>query len=163
MIWIIKEFRKEILKHSYKYKLNPKLIVAIIKAESSGDEYAIRFEPHFKYEYDADKMAYMNFITKDTERILQKCSIGLMQLMGCVARELGYKENLLCLTNPSDGIEVGCQKLQQLSKKYELLTDVVSAYNAGSVKFPGGPYKNYQYVEKVMKYFRECPQVGASI
>ena len=72
--------------------------------ESGADPHAIRYEPGWKYLYNTDKFAKKCRITEATESVLQSCSLGLMQDMGTVARELGHTENLVTLFYPQTGI-----------------------------------------------------------
>lgn len=133
-----------------RFGLDPKLIASIIIQESGGNTYAVRYEPGFRYKTDVAKFARANGITTETESILQQCSLGLMQVMGVVARELEFNRNLLELTSPAVGIYLGCKKLEQLSKKYAHLDDVIASYNAGSPRFKSDKsYVNQLYVNQV--------------
>jgi soluble lytic murein transglycosylase-like protein len=75
-------------------------------------------------------------------------SWGLMQIMGSVARQYGFKGNLSSLTEPEINIEIGCKHF--VSKYSVEPKDMISAYNAGSPKkTPEGLYVNQGYVDKV--------------
>lgn len=130
--------------------LDPDLVIAIAETESYFDELACRFEANWKYLVNVEGFARGARISQDTERILQMCSWGFMQVMGSVARELGWKGNLLELTRPELGVKFGCLKLKELMKKYNHQDDVIAAYNAGSPrKTDHGRYVNQLYVNKV--------------
>lgn len=132
------------------------LIAAIIKTESSGDMYAIRYEPAFKYRKEVGRYSKLNNISEETESVLQSCSFGLMQVMGCVARECGFDDNLVKLIEPSINIEVGTKKIVQLFSKYKNLPDTISCYNRGSILLDkDGKYKNQNYVDKVLAAYEE--------
>ncbi len=146
-------------KWSVKFEIDPLLICSIIKVESDCNTYAIRYEKDFRYRKEPYRFARLNNFSEDTENILQACSIGLMQVMGCVARELGHTRSLLELVEPEIGIEFGCKRLNKSFLKYDLLGDIIASYNAGSVLFESnGKYKNQGYVNKVLERMKELPK-----
>jgi hypothetical protein len=127
------------------------LACAIAETESYFDELAVRFEANWKYLKNVEGFASSSKISQDSERILQMCSWGMMQVMGSVARELGHRVNLLELTKPEVGVRFGVLKLKELTKKYSKIEDVVASYNAGSPrKLDTTKYVNQTYVNKVM-------------
>lgn len=133
--------------------IDPTLAICIAEVESNFDELACRFEANWKYHFDCGRFAKYNRITEDTERILQMCSFGMMQTMGTVVRELGYRGSLLDLVKPELGIRFGCLKLKDLMKRHSYQDDVIAAYNAGSPRKIDGKYSNEEYVQKVRKAF----------
>lgn len=139
------------------------LAIAICQVESAGDQYAVRFEPQWKYFYRVEHFAQLCRITRDTEYALQAMSFGLMQVMGSVAREMGHTGNLIQLCEPAIGAKYGCMKLADLIRKYNSISDAVAAYNAGSPRrTQDGKYVNQQYVDKVIAYLRAPPAEGLS-
>ena len=130
------------------------LAVAVAQIESAFDPFAIRYEPGWKYFTDTVRYAELNMIAQQTEKILQACSFGVMQVMGAVARELGFRENLLKLSRVSVGSEYGCLKLSQLLRKYGTEEEAVSAYNAGSPRrTPENTFVNQAYVDKIFAVY----------
>jgi len=127
------------------------LVIAIADVESAYNPQAIRYEPHYKWLFKVEEFAPKNNISKDTEEILQKCSIGVMQVMGAVARELGHTNSLVDLFQPEIGIKYGCLKLRELMLKHGSEADVISAYNQGSPRKKEGKYENQGYVDKVQR------------
>ena len=128
-------------------------VLAICRAESAFDHLAVRFEPGWKYEFKIAEFATLLNISYATERNLQMCSWGPMQIMGTVAREFGFKESILKLTEPELGIRYGCLKLKSLINKYGYSDNAISSYNAGSpTRATNGQYKNQAYVDKVKKF-----------
>lgn len=85
--------------------LDSNLVCAVVEQESSWEPWSIRFEPRFKARY----VDPLNL--SDTEATARSFSWGLMQLMGEVARELGYRDHLAKLCDPATGLEWGCQLL----------------------------------------------------
>ena len=117
--------------------------------ESSLDPGVFRYEPAYKYLYLLDDKSQLS----PTERIGQMCSWGLMQVMGAVARELGYTQSFPKLCYPAVGLRYGCLHLHKFKSKYSAWPDVIASYNAGSPRRslgPGSPYFNQSYVDKVL-------------
>lgn len=146
---------KQIQDEAKFYDLNPLLVAAIIAQESGGDNYAVRVEPNYKYTLPADDFAKLNGQTKTTEICMQKCSFGLMQVMGATARGLGFTGSLLELVDPEVNLEYGCKLLRKLSDRYPELSAVISSYNKGNSKrLPDGSFENQVYVNSVLNYMK---------
>lgn len=129
------------------------LAAAIVTAESAGNTYAMRFEPNWHYWCAPQKYAQSNGISYNTEKQLQCFSFGLMQVMGSVARELGFDGPLVQLCEPSLGITYGCKKIKSCIDKYPVLEEAVSSYNQGSpLRDRFGRLINYNYVDKVLGF-----------
>lgn len=139
------------------FELDPNLVSAICFVESGWNPLAARHEPDFKYFSEPGKWAASLGITEETERLFQACSWGLMQVMGSVARELGYKGPLQNLCSMWTGTEFGCKKLASLFEKYPDENDVISAYNQGSPRrdMQTTRYMNQDYVDKVTRKLLE--------
>ena len=135
------------------------LILAIIYRESSGNQWATRFEPNYKYLYHPERFAIQT--TLDTEITHQKTSWSLMQTMGVVAREHGFKEPLPSLCQPAKAIYWGASHLANLQQRWPHLHDTISAYNQGSPRRnEAGEYENQVYVDYVVKYMSTLIQEG---
>ncbi len=128
------------------YNLDPDLILAIIIQESAGNPLAIRAEVAFYEKYTKP----LNFT--DTEEICRAMSWGLMQVMGQVARELGFKERYLtALLSPEININFGCQHLAAKIKRFGTIEKGIAAYNAGSPRTKkDGKFVNQDYVDAVL-------------
>jgi soluble lytic murein transglycosylase-like protein len=124
------------------HQLPGDLVCAIIEQESSWNPNATRFEPAFQRRY-IDKLGLDPQETKD-----RSTSWGLMQLMGEVARELGFKGEISTLLEPPVGIEWGCRHFA--NKLHEAKGDVHEALQ----RWNGGGNPNYaQEVEnRIHKY-----------
>lgn len=132
------------------------LACAIAKVESSWNPWAVRFEPKWSYFEWPEKFAKILGITLETEKQLQSCSWGLLQIMGGVARELGFQGPLQMLCGPRIGAQYACMKLKALKKRYAVLEDQISAYNAGTPRMHSdGTYENQAYVDAVIKAYAE--------
>ena len=125
------------------------LIEAFATVESSLNPWALRYEPQYKYLYLLDDRSHLS----PTERVGQMCSWGLMQVMGAVAREHGFKGYFPQLCDPVVGLRYGCLHVTKFRAKYGQWSDVIAAYNAGSPRRePTNPwsYVNQFYVNKVL-------------
>lgn len=141
-----------IVKETRRLVEDPDLVIAISGVESNWNTMAMRYEPKWKYFYRPEVYAKKLYITQDTEKQLQMFSYGICQIMGSVARELGFDGPLPQLLVPEFGIEFSVKKIIALRKKYPDLGDIISSYNQGSPrKNPDGSYVNQAYVDKVMK------------
>ena len=154
---------KEIIKNKAgKYGLPLGVVKAIIIVESTNNTWATRYEPKYRWLYNVDD--YVNgFQNRTTEEICQKISWGPMQVMGAVARELGFKGTFLSeLNDPEVGIEYGCMHLSNLKRRFTMsdclsvfCDRMVAAYNAGSPRLKkNGEYVNQDYVDKVLQNWK---------
>lgn len=137
-----------------KEKVDPKLVSAIAQHESGGNMWALRYEPNYQWLYRPQDYSSALNISLDTEICMQKFSIGYMQLMFAVCRELGFKGNAGEMFNPETNFAYGCRHIKRFLDKYGNLPDALSAYNAGSPrKAVTGKYVNAAYVDDVMKLY----------
>jgi len=145
-----------------KQNIDVNLISAIVMVESAGRECAVRYEHNYRWLFHHRNFADDQGITEQTEETFQKTSWGLMQVMGAVARELGYKGPLVELCNPKLGLHYGCLKLKELIEREDSIEDAIASYNAGqAVKTRGGfylPGTTQKYVDKVMKKYKELAE-----
>lgn len=129
---------------------DPFLIAAFVMTESAGQQYATRYEAHWKYLLDVDSHAKRLGVTVMTETTMQAVSWGLMQVMGGTARELGFRDHMPKLCEVETGLVWGCMYLARLKTRYKNESDMIAAYNAGSPrKGTDGNYLNQAYVDKV--------------
>lgn len=126
------------------------LIYAICLTESSGNEFAIRHEAHYRWVL-GDNLT-------PGEYIGQKTSWGLMQVMGAVAREYGFTDQFPALWDPATGIKYGTKHLKRLYAKHGKWPQTIAAYNAGTPQLIDGKFKNQGYVNKVLAYWSEAEQ-----
>lgn len=135
---------------SVEYAVDKNLVRAVIKVESSWQPVCTRFEAHYRWTYFPRDWAHKLNIPYEAELFFQKSSWGIMQVMGALARELGHKNHIVDLCEPEIGARFGVMYLAKLQKRYEVESDVIAAYNAGSPrKTSGGMYQNQRYVDKV--------------
>lgn len=126
------------------------MIGGIIMRETRGNTFALRYEPKFEYTYMPASYSKKLMQSLETEVMSQHCSFGLMQIMGCVARECGFDGYLTQLCDPAIGIYFGAKQLVRLFKTYPTtILDVISSYNAGSARMKDGFYSNQDYVNEV--------------
>jgi soluble lytic murein transglycosylase-like protein len=149
--------REELLpileKAAQHFRIDRNLIEAIIIVESGCDEYATRYESSesvSKYLKEVKYFAEKNRITEETEKILQRTSWGLMQVMGFLARDLGFSGNIPMLVVPEINVFYGTLFLTKLLKKYNNEELAILSYNAGSpIKNSSGGFINQGYLDKV--------------
>jgi len=147
--------------------VEPCVLAAIVWQESHGDTHAIRSEPGYRWLWDVYNWRPFRRLTQPeiaaaappadfrgptgasvpTEWAAQRMSWGACQVMGAVARELGFKGPFLSeLLEPEVGIEYGAKLLAKLQATYEL-PDALSAYNAGRPT----PDNEEKYVRPVLR------------
>jgi len=136
-------------------ELDPVLVWAIVMQESAGQPWAYRYEPHWRWFTDVEGNALhvsrgeARALLTPTEFHAQSASWGLMQVMGSVAREIGYHDQPLSklLFQPNTAMYLGCKKLSSLWKKFAgSEDDAISAYNDGDGFMDRD---NYEYVDGV--------------
>lgn len=143
------EIRTVIESKATKYNLDPDLVEAHILQESSGIPTATRFEPAFYERY----VLPVN-LKDQVEARGRSTSFGLMQIMGQVARELGYQGAWSGLMDIDTNLEYGCKKLAKCYIKYgkKDIKEGIAAYNSGTPRYRDGVLVNQHYVNKVLGY-----------
>jgi soluble lytic murein transglycosylase-like protein len=131
--------------------IDPNLAQAIAEHETACDPTKTRYEPDWAYLVTPDKFAKVLGISERTETELQKFSWGALQVMGSVARELGYQAQLPLLSQPQMGILYGCRKIHALARAHSDIQDLIAAYNAGVAVKVDGKYRNENYVQSVIE------------
>lgn len=149
------------------------LVLAVIECESSGRPGAWKPEPQYRYLWDVAKQRPFRQLTpaeikselapddfpawpgesQAKEWWGQQASWGLMQVMGAVAREVGFHGDMhpdLC-AYPAEGLRCGCAYLERCLRRWGSVDRAVAAYNAGSPRpGAGGGFENQAYVDKVL-------------
>lgn len=133
-----------------KYNLRPDIVYGVCMKESNLEPFAARYEENYKWIYEADKVK-PKICSLSTEIELQKTSLGLMQVMGGVYRELGYRRWLTAVIADVDlQLEYGCRHLANKIKKYGLDKGIAS-FNTGSPVYgKDGQLVNASYVRDVL-------------
>lgn len=129
-----------------KHGLNDALVCAICEQESAWNPTAKRYEPAF-YKHYVSPLIYSIGIS-DEEATDRSTSWGLMQLMGQVARELGFTEPISTLCDPATGLDWGCKFFAQ-----KLLKAGGDAF-AALQRWNGGANSSYagQVIARMDKY-----------
>lgn len=145
---------------SVKYNVDENLIAAICQQESSCNPYAWRFEPGWQYFLKPDLCAKDIGCSLETERKGQACSWGLMQVMGAVLREHGFKGWFGESFTPKVNLDYGVKHLKKFIDKYPDIESAIASYNAGSPrKGADGRFINQNYVDSVLKWKAEADGV----
>lgn len=175
------QYRNEIHAAADHFGLPFWLVAAIVRVESGGNPWAWNPEPPYRYLWDVRLGRPFRALTaaeiqserppadfpalagdRDQEWWAQAASWGLMQVMGAVARERGYRgPYLTALLDPETALHYGCAHLASLRDRHHARYDwpgVIAAYNAGSPRLAGGRYVNQGYVDKVFQAAQEVPE-----
>jgi len=107
--------------------LYPAVICGMCQRESSWNPYALRYEPFFYLKYVAPLG-----LLDPTEAQARGFSWGLMQTMGQVVREAGYKDNLAMLCDPETALIWGCKVFEgKLAHADGNVTNALLLWNGG--------------------------------
>jgi soluble lytic murein transglycosylase-like protein len=109
--------------------LDPALVCAVCENESSWDPDALRLEQGFYRRY-IQSMKGLSL----REKVLRSVSFGLMQVMGQVARELGFSDpDLSQCAEPRTNLTLGCRRLKRALEKHDGNTRAALLdYNGGA-------------------------------
>lgn len=153
------------------FNLDPRIIGGLVQVESGGNPWAWNPEPRYRYFWDVKTDKPFRAITSaeltsqfpppdfhsvvgdpDNEWWAQQASWGLMQVMGAVARELGFTSPYLTeLCDPTRNLVVGCKKLKHLMDwAHGESAKALAAYNGGEGNNQTAPYHNQAYADKVL-------------
>lgn len=144
--------RDEIKKAADMFQLDPQLVEAVVRTESSGNPRAYRFEPAFWDRYLANDPKYNKQVPRRVS-----ASYGLMQVMYPTARELGWVGEPEQLFVPEVSLTLGCKLLAKNLKWADGNMDAaLAAYNGGRTKDNlKAPYRNGSYVVKVKGHLKD--------
>lgn len=149
-------------------KVSADLVEAIVLVESSANPWAVRYEARYRYLWDVRKNAPFRSLSSDEvvsavpppdfhslagsagqEWAFQRTSLGLLQIMGALARELGFQGDYLSeLCRVDLNLRLGCRHIAALLRwAGGNERKAVAAYNAGR----GGSASSagQQYADKV--------------
>ena len=120
------------------FDIDPVVFCALVETESNWNSWAARYEPGFKKRYidpieSIERWAPTSYAT---EREHRSTSFGLCQVMGQVARELGFTGvSLTELCDPRTGLYYGARRLKKaLDRKHGDVSAALLDYNGGSDK-----------------------------
>ncbi|MDD5305386.1 MAG: lytic transglycosylase domain-containing protein [Elusimicrobia bacterium] len=150
-----------------RHGISAALLAALCWKESGFYQYAFNPEPRWRFFVDATTGHPFRKITetemtsetpppdfpalygdRDQEWVLQQASIGIAQVMGAVARELGFQgRSLLELTKADVCLNLGAKHLAKQIARFGSTADGLSAYNAGSPT----PKNVASYVDPIMR------------
>lgn len=137
---------------SAKHQLDPDVVCGVCEQESGWNVWAVRYEPAFLVRY------VQPLKLLQTESVARSISWGLMQVLGQVAREQGFKGEFLSqLCDPEIGIEYGCLVLASKLAMHE------GNLEAGLLSYNGGSAPDYgkQVLAKANYYRNSQPQQTA--
>lgn len=164
--------KSDALAAAERHGLPPDMVLAVITIESSWEPYAWNPEPRYRYLWDVRQRRPFRALTSDEvtskfppsdfstlagdadqEFWGQQASWGLMQVMGAVAREHGFRGAYLpMLCDPLLNLEYGCKHLaMQYRWARSNITQTLAAYNGGRGGNVKPPYRNAAYALKVQQ------------
>lgn len=165
------QYSGEILTIASQFKMNPDMLLAQVQVESGGNTWAWNPEPAYRYLWDVKKNAPFRTLTaaeqtseappsdfpcfagdRDQEWWAQQASWGLLQVMGAVAREHGFRNNYLVeLCDPIQGLSAGCAVMSELlAWSKGNIEQALSAYNGGRGGNAVRPFRNQAYADRVL-------------
>ena len=172
--------------------LELELLAAVVEQESAGEPAAWNPEPKYRYFWNVRTGAPFRGVSAlelgaqfpprdfpslagdpDNEWWGQQASWGLMQIMGAVAREHGYRGKYLPgLVDPAVNLLIGAAHLAAnvrwasalaggLEQKEARVTRAaLAAYNGGrGGNAPGGALRNGEYADHVLARYRRIRQL----
>lgn len=80
-------------------------------------------------------------------------SYGICQINLDTAREIMPYVDRLALMQIRVNLEIAGLYLKKLSNKYNNISHVLAAYNAGHVTYVDGTIRNHRYIDKVMNIY----------
>lgn len=115
-----------------KVGIDPALVCAIVEQESAWNPWAVRYEPEFLARYVAP--LFTNNKISATEAWTRSMSWGLMQVMGQVAREVGFSDRFLAgLCDPQTNLAIGCKVfLEKVGKAQGDISKALLLWNGGA-------------------------------
>lgn len=158
------KYKKIIKEASKKWNIPEDLLCAIIYQESRFDENASRYESLF----------YKKYVQKQNctqeEKTWRATSWSLMQTMGQVLRETGFRGPTEVALDPVINVYYGCKFFTKLLKRYKgNLEDAIAAYNQGNNRFKDLDkdgikdsnefYYNQHYVDGIKKWREDFKKI----
>lgn len=147
--------RLMILQKAKEYRIKSDLLKAVVLVESSGNQWAMRAEPGYPWLFEVNRLSNEIGCNRDTMKVMQSTSWGLMQIMGAVAYEYGFNGWCSELCKPDINLDYGCKHLKAKITKYgPNPADIYAAYNAGSVrKMDNKTYVNQRAVNHFLRIY----------
>jgi hypothetical protein len=164
-------YRQMIESHAETFGLQAVLVEALIRVESGYTPWAWNPEPRYRYFWNVRLRKPFRAITTeeltakfppkdfrslagdaDQEWWAQQASWGLMQVMGALAREVGYLgPYLTALCDPDMNLRLGCEHLARLLAWAGGDDEqALAAYNGGKGGNSQRPFRNAGYAAKVL-------------
>jgi soluble lytic murein transglycosylase-like protein len=172
-------YREMIRSAGHAHSIDPKLLEAMVLKESNGNPWAWNPEPHYRYLWNVKTRAPFRPLTpeevksevppkdfpclagdRDQEWWAQQASWGLLQLMGAVARERGFRGNYIPeICDPALNLDLGAKHLKSaLQWAQGDVRIALAGYNAGR---GGGAAQALLradgYPDAVLQFYQQIP------
>ena len=150
--------RKTIEEKASEFEIDPDFVESFCFVESSFNPRATRWEPEFYNHYIVPIIKNTNIDPEEAQN--RATSWGLMQLMGQVAREYGFKDAFTELFDPATALEWSLKHLKRYIVKYKAQGEdyAIAAYNAGTPIIVDRKFKNQVYVDKIRRYLKQIKE-----
>lgn len=120
-----------------------------VEVESAGDPWAMRYEPAFYERYVAGEGH------RPTEAKARATSWGLLQVMGQVAREFGFRGRYLSeLCAPITNLDIAGKVLRKRYDQIGTWDGALAAFNGGLGGNRRPPYRRQAYADSVREAAR---------
>lgn len=157
-------YRDLIVREATARAIAPNLVEAIVLQESGGDPFAWNPEPPYRYLWNVHTRQPFRALTyaerasevpppdfpsfagdRDQEWWAQQASWGLLQVMGALARELGFAGGYLPqLTDPDLNLRLGCLQIATLlAWSKGDVRQACAAYNGGRGNYLSAAAQQY--------------------
>lgn len=137
------------------------LALAIATVETGLRHQFAAYDKAYYLFHEPEFYAHIFRIDLSTEVNFQKTKWGIMGISGGKARAVGFGGWLPDLSRSEVGAEWGIRKLKELGERYKKVSDVISAYDAGSANLnKDQKYRNHMYVDATLMWIDRYKQRG---
>lgn len=143
-----------------RYPVDPLLLAALVRAESSFNPRARRHEPEYQRRYVTGSSRWEPARRLGWSDEQLATSWGLTQVLGATAWSMGWHEPPAAILDPATNLTLGAKYLHQRLERYDGdVKRALIAYNGGHGAVlaynRGASHPSIGYAERVLRYWRE--------